>query len=82
MQTQLVYGWQLRARLVTLPACQTGLGRDVEGEGLLGLTRALICAGARDVLCSLWPVSDESTKKLMVGSYGNLRQGVPVEAAL
>ena len=72
LTAQEVYGWPLRARLVALSACQTGLGKEVEGEGLLGLTRAFIYARAQDVLCSLWPVSDESTKELMVGFYGNL----------
>ncbi|HUS81146.1 MAG TPA: CHAT domain-containing protein, partial [Armatimonadota bacterium] len=67
-----VYGWPLNARLVTLSACQTALGRDVEGEGILGLSRAFIYAGAQDVVCSLWPVSDESTKTLMTAFYAAL----------
>ena len=82
LTAQEVYLWDLRARLVTLSACQTGLGQTVEGEGLLGLTRAFIYAGAQDVLCSLWPVSDESTAKLMTGLYAALQQGATVEAAL
>ncbi|HUS81178.1 MAG TPA: CHAT domain-containing protein, partial [Armatimonadota bacterium] len=77
-----VYGWPLKARLVTLSACQTALGRDVEGEGILGLSRAFIYAGAQDVVCSLWPVSDESTKTLMTAFYAALAEGAPVEEAL
>jgi len=77
-----VYGWPLKARLVTLSACQTALGRDVEGEGILGLTRAFIYAGAQDVVCSLWPVSDESTRELMTAFYVALSEGASVEAAL
>jgi len=77
-----VYGWPLNARLVTLSACQTALGRDVEGEGILGLSRAFIYAGAQDVVCSLWPVSDESTRTLMTAFYDALAAGTPVEEAL
>jgi CHAT domain-containing protein len=77
-----VYGWPLKARLVTLSACQTALGRDVEGEGILGLSRAFIYAGAQDVVCSLWPVSDESTRVLMAAFYEALSKGDTVEAAL
>jgi len=82
LTAQEVYLWSLRARLVALSACQTGLGKDVEGEGLLGLTRAFIYAGAQDVLCSLWPVSDVSTAKLMREFYAALQKGASVEQAL
>ncbi|MEN6644598.1 MAG: CHAT domain-containing protein, partial [Armatimonadia bacterium] len=77
-----IYMWPLKARLVTLSACQTALGKTVEGEGVMGLTRAFIYAGAKDVLCTLWPVADESTKALMTAFYGKLQEGVPVETAL
>jgi len=77
-----VYRWPLRARLVTLSACQTALGRDVEGEGILGLSRAFIYAGAQDVVCSLWPVADKSTAKLMAALYQSLGAGATVEDAL
>jgi len=77
-----VYTWPLNARLVTLSACQTALGRNVEGEGILGLSRAFIYAGAQDVVCSLWPVSDESTKTLMMAFYDALAAGASVEEAL
>ena len=82
LTAQEVYMWSLRARLVTLSACQTAMGKTVEGEGVMGLTRAFIYAGAQDVLCTLWPVADESTKALMVVFYGNLKQGQPIEDAL
>lgn len=77
-----VYGWSLKARLVTLSACQTALGRDVEGEGILGLSRAFIHAGAEQVVSSLWPVSDSSTRELMVAFYEALDGGASVEEAL
>jgi CHAT domain-containing protein len=82
LTAQEVYLWDLQARLVTLSACQTALGRDVEGEGVLGLTRAFIYAGAQDAVCSLWPVSDESTAKLMTQFYVTLQKGVTVKQAL
>jgi len=60
-----MYGWPLNASLATLSACQTALGQDVEGEGILGLSRAFIWAGGQDVVCSLRPVLDESTRTLL-----------------
>jgi CHAT domain-containing protein len=82
LTAQEVYLWPLKARLVTLSACQTGLGKDVAGEGLMGLTRAFIYAGAQDVVCSLWPVADKSTAKLMTALYQSLGSGATVEDAL
>jgi CHAT domain-containing protein len=60
------------AQLVVLSACETGLGRMVRGEGVVGLTRAVMYAGSPAVLVSLWSVSDEGTKELMIGFYRNL----------
>jgi CHAT domain-containing protein len=73
LTAQEVYLWALGADLVTLSACETGLGRSAEGEGLLGLTRAFLYAGARDVLCSLWQIGDRSTATLMVRFYSSYR---------
>jgi CHAT domain-containing protein len=73
---------RLDADLVTLSACETGLGRDAAGEGLIGLTRAFQYAGARSVLASLWAVSDRSTAELMERFYTLLRAGRPKDAAL
>ena len=58
--------------LATLSACETGLGEDAGGEGLLGLQRAFHVAGARTVVASLWEVNDESTRALMERFYENL----------
>lgn len=58
----------LKADLVALSACQTGLGR-VAGEGVLGLSRAFMFAGARTVLVSHWSISDHATTSLMTGFY-------------
>jgi len=70
-----IYGMDLGARLVTLSACQTALGKTVEGEGVLGLARAFLYAGAEVVVCSLWPVSDESTARLMESFYRSVWVG-------
>jgi CHAT domain-containing protein len=70
------------ADLVTLSACETGLGKVFQGEGLVGLTRAFQFAGARTVLASLWPVSDEGTAELMRSFYTNLKGGATKNEAL
>lgn len=62
----------LNARLVVLSACETGRGRMVRGEGVVGLTRAVMYAGTPAVVVSLWSVSDEGTKELMVKFFANL----------
>jgi CHAT domain-containing protein len=63
---------RLSAELVVLSACRTGLGKDVRGEGLLGLTRGFMHAGAPRVLASLWKVSDTATAALMARFYREL----------
>ena len=73
---------RIDADLVTLSACSTALGKDMSGEGLLGLTRAFQYAGARSVLASLWEVDDESTADLMTRFYGHLKAGRSKDAAL
>ncbi len=64
-----VYGMKLPAEVVTLSACETGLGREVRGEGLVGLVRGFMYAGARRVVASLWKVDDRETAELMAGFY-------------
>ena len=64
-----VYNINLNSELVTLSACETGLGKITKGEGIIGLTRALIYAGAKNITVSLWKVSDASTQKLMIDYY-------------
>jgi CHAT domain-containing protein/Tfp pilus assembly protein PilF len=73
---------KLNADMVTLSACSTGLGKLVNGEGILGLTRAFFYAGARNVTASLWKVNDSSTSALMKAFYTNLNHGLPESAAL
>ena len=60
-----IYNLNLRADLVVLSACQTGLGKEIRGEGLVGLTRGFMYAGASQVVASLWKVDDVSTAELM-----------------
>jgi CHAT domain-containing protein/Tfp pilus assembly protein PilF len=72
---EIFEGVRINADLVTLSACETGLGKEMGGEGLIGLTRAFQYAGARTILSSLWSVSDESTAILMRSFYSSLKQG-------
>ena len=65
-------GWELKAELVTLSACETALGRDSGGEGFVGFTQALLMSGARSVCLSLWKVDDTATAVLMQRFYANL----------
>ena len=55
--------------MVTLSACETGLGKLTKGEGVIGLSRSLLYAGANNVIVSLWKVSDASTAELMTTFY-------------
>jgi len=64
-----IYNLDLPVELVVLSACQTGLGKEVRGEGLLGLTRGFMYAGSKRVIASLWKVSDEATSELMKRFY-------------
>src|SRR5207344_546988 len=64
---------RIDADLVTLSACGTALGKEMGGEGLIGLTRAFQYAGARSVLASLWKVEDKATGELMKRFYTHLK---------
>ncbi len=64
-----IYNLELKAGLVVLSACQTGLGKEVRGEGLIGLTRGFMYAGAPRVMASLWKVDDRATSELMTHFY-------------
>ena len=67
-----IFNLKLNADLVVLSACETGLGQIKKGEGIIGLTRALLYAGAKNLMVSLWQVSDQSTSDLMISFYKNL----------
>jgi CHAT domain-containing protein/tetratricopeptide (TPR) repeat protein len=64
-----IYNLRLRADVVVLSACQTALGKDIRGEGVIGLTRGFMYAGARRVVASLWQVNDGATAELMKRFY-------------
>jgi CHAT domain-containing protein/tetratricopeptide (TPR) repeat protein len=69
LRLQDIYNLNLPADLVVLSACKTGLGKDIKGEGLVGLTRGFMYAGAARVMSSLWTVSDKATSELMRNFY-------------
>jgi CHAT domain-containing protein len=73
---------RLSADLVVLSACQTGLGKEVRGEGLVGLARAFQYAGARSLVVTLWDVADESTSLFMQAFYAALKDGAAKDDAL
>ena len=78
-----IYNLNLNSDLIVLSACQTALGKDVRGEGLIGLTRGFMYAGAKRVVASLWKVDDAATAEFMRRFYQNLLQkNLPAVAAL
>ena len=67
-----VFDLKLNADLVVLSACKSGLGKEIRGEGITGISRAFLCAGTPSVIVSLWDVYDRSTADLMTSFYRNL----------
>lgn len=67
-----IYNLRLPVDLVVLSACQTGLGKEIKGEGLVGLTRGFMYAGAQRVVVSLWSVNDKATADLMETFYRSM----------
>ncbi len=84
----LLQAWEIFERvrvgadLVVLSACETALGQEQGGEGLIGLTQAFQYAGARSVAASLWSVADQTTAELMIRFYRHLRSGLPKDESL
>ena len=76
------YDLKLNADLVVLSSCESGIGRLVKGEGLMAITRGFFYSGARNVLFSLWKISDKSTSKLMVDFYRSILAGDSFPRAL
>lgn len=77
-----IYALPLQADLVILSACQTGLGVEQKGEGVMSLARAFAQGGAACILSSLWSVNDRSTVRLFQDFYHETAEGQPVAAAL
>ncbi|HLJ85651.1 MAG TPA: CHAT domain-containing protein [Candidatus Angelobacter sp.] len=83
LDLQDIYNMKLPVDLVVLSACDTGLGEEINGEGLIGLTRGFMYAGASRVMASLWSVSDKATAELMSRFYKAMEQdGLRPPAAL
>ena len=80
LEVREIFGMDLKASLVVLSACETGLGKLSSGDELVGLTRAFIYAGTPSVVASLWNVEDSSTAQLMASFYKNLKTMTKVEA--
>lgn len=76
-----IFSLKLHASLVVLSACDPGRG-DITGDGVIGLSRALISAGASSVVVSLWQVADHSTEELMTEFYRQLQQHTDKAQAL
>ena len=73
LQVREIYDLKLKSDLVTLSACQTGLGQLIKGEGIEGLKRAFFYAGSSAVLMSLWAINDQATYQLMERFYSYVR---------
>ena len=82
LQMREIYNLHLKADLVTLSACETGLGEFIRGEGIEGINRAFFYAGASAVLMSLWAVNDQATYQLMERFYYHLKNSLPLAKAL
>jgi CHAT domain-containing protein len=72
LQLHEIYNLKLPAELVVLSACQTGLGKEIKGEGLVGLTRGFMYAGAPRVVASLWQIDDRASAEFMKHFYQGL----------
>ena len=75
LELQDIYSLNLPVDLVVLSACETGLGKEINGEGMIGLTRGFMYAGTTRVVASLWKVSDAATAELMERFYRELKAG-------
>ena len=69
-----IFNLKLAANLVVLSACESGMGQNIKGEGMVGLTRGFMYAGAQRVAVSLWNVDDEETSVLMQKFYQKILQ--------
>jgi CHAT domain-containing protein len=77
-----LYSMRIDADLVTLSACETGLGKIASGDDVVGLTRGFLYGGARSIVASLWQVDDRATGRLMTAFYDGIKRGEDKRAAL
>jgi len=77
-----IYKLKLSADLVVLSSCDSALGKDLDSEGIIGLPRGFLYAGAKSVIASLWKVNDAKTTKLMTGLYARMQRGESPSSAL
>lgn len=82
LQMGEIFNLNLNADMVVLSGCETGMGKEVKGEGIVGLTRAFMYAGTPSVVVSLWSVQDLATALLMRDFYKNLQEGMNKAEAL
>ncbi len=82
LQMREIFNLELNSDLVTLSACQTGLGQFIKGEGIVGLSRAFFHAGASSAIISLWAVHDQATSQFMERYYLHLRSSNSIMDAL
>jgi CHAT domain-containing protein len=77
-----VMGLKIPAEVVALPACQTGVGKNVSGEGVMGMGRAFQYAGSKNVLMSLYSVAEDATVALTISVFDRLAEGASPREAL
>ncbi len=77
-----IYKLKLSADLVVLSSCDSALGKDLDSEGIIGLPRGFLYAGAKSVIASLWKVNDAKTGKLMADLYERMQRGESPSSAL
>jgi CHAT domain-containing protein len=77
-----IYNLKLDAELIVLSSCESGVGKLVEGEGMMALNRGFFYSGTRNIIFSLWKVEDRSTSRLMIAFYKNVLAGKPFYRAL
>ena len=76
-----IFNLKLPAEMIVLSGCRTGLGKEIKGEGLVGMTRGFMYAGAKRVVVSLWDVNDEGTSELMANFYREMFGGKKLSPA-
>ena len=82
LAVQDIYDLDLHASLVTLSACETGLGQDAGGDDMMGLVRGFLYAGASSLIVSLWTVDDKAMTRLVISFYTHWLSGQPKARAL